>query len=383
MKRWTYNCKETGPGTLAGRYLRMFWQPVRRIQDTLSGQSLPIRIMGENFTLYCGASGRHYIVADRCAHRGAPLSVGWVEGEEIRCRYHGWKFSGSGQCSEQPGEGEYAFCSRVKIRHIPVTEYMGMVFGYFGDGEPPPFPRYQELDGGGVIRPAVYRRNCNIANILDNLLDEVHVAFVHRQAFGRIPEIPIVTVTRTEFGAVSYCKRPGGVRVTEFLMPNVLRLSVPTPFEGVPWGDAVTWRVPIDDGAHLAFSIQRYELEGELKQKFLDVQAKMKELPVPPMLEMADRVIAGEMTVEQAKAALPEHDPMLDVSFEDHVVMHGQGVVADWENETLGRSDVGVYAIRDLWHETLEVFADTGSVPKWVQPPNPVTTSGDGTQAFA
>ncbi len=44
----------TGPGTLAGRYLRMFWQPVFRSEDLKPGRAKPIRIMSEDFTLFRG-----------------------------------------------------------------------------------------------------------------------------------------------------------------------------------------------------------------------------------------------------------------------------------------------------------------------------------------
>src|SRR5581483_3229460 len=71
--------EHTGPGTPAGRYLRSFWQPVGRSQDLAPGQSLPVLIMSERFTLYRGESGRAYVVAFRCAHRGTQLSSGWVE----------------------------------------------------------------------------------------------------------------------------------------------------------------------------------------------------------------------------------------------------------------------------------------------------------------
>src|SRR4051794_35719415 len=89
----------TGPGTLAGSYLRMFWQPVARSQDLAPGQAIPIRIMSEDFTLYRGQvpqsdgalpnppapdqRGRAHLVAFRCAHRGTQLNVGWVEGDCI------------------------------------------------------------------------------------------------------------------------------------------------------------------------------------------------------------------------------------------------------------------------------------------------------------
>ncbi|HLY64456.1 MAG TPA: Rieske 2Fe-2S domain-containing protein, partial [Chloroflexota bacterium] len=75
----------TGPGTLAGRYLRLFWQPVYRSVDLAPGQAVPIAILGERFTLYRGEEGAPHLVAFRCAHRGTQLSTGWVEGDCIRC----------------------------------------------------------------------------------------------------------------------------------------------------------------------------------------------------------------------------------------------------------------------------------------------------------
>src|SRR5207245_5192386 len=88
---WT-NFAQIGPGTLAGRYLRTFWQPVYRAQDLPAGRAKPIRIMNEDFTLYRGEGGTPHLLAFRCAHRGTQLSTGWVEGDELRCFYHGWKY---------------------------------------------------------------------------------------------------------------------------------------------------------------------------------------------------------------------------------------------------------------------------------------------------
>ncbi|MGH7928781.1 MAG: Rieske 2Fe-2S domain-containing protein, partial [Candidatus Binatia bacterium] len=90
----------TAPGTLAGRYMRKFWQPVYRAEDLLPGKAKPIRIMSENFTLYRGSGGTSHVVGFRCAHRGTQLSAGWVEGDSIRCMYHGWLYNSTGQCVE-------------------------------------------------------------------------------------------------------------------------------------------------------------------------------------------------------------------------------------------------------------------------------------------
>jgi 5,5'-dehydrodivanillate O-demethylase oxygenase subunit len=85
-----------GPGTLMGRILRQYWQPVATTEEVDQKKALPTRIMSEDLTVYKGESGQYYVVDFRCAHRGTQLSTGWVEGECIRCFYHGWKYDGSG-----------------------------------------------------------------------------------------------------------------------------------------------------------------------------------------------------------------------------------------------------------------------------------------------
>ncbi len=42
---------------------------------------------------------------DRCPHRLAPLSAGWVDGATLRCGYHGWCFDADGACTEIPPLG--------------------------------------------------------------------------------------------------------------------------------------------------------------------------------------------------------------------------------------------------------------------------------------
>ena len=55
------------------------------------GKAKRLQIFGEHFTLYRGHSGTPFVIADRCAHRSTQLSVGRIEGDDIRCFYHGWK----------------------------------------------------------------------------------------------------------------------------------------------------------------------------------------------------------------------------------------------------------------------------------------------------
>src|SRR3954452_2030070 len=140
----------TGPDTLAGKYLRLFWQPIYRAQDLAAGRAVPVRIMSEDYTLYRGESGQVYLVDADCAHRGTQLSVGWVQGENVRCRYHGWMYDGSGQCVEQPLE-DRPFCDRLRIRSYPVQESLGLIFPYLGEGARPRIKHLPDADRPGYV----------------------------------------------------------------------------------------------------------------------------------------------------------------------------------------------------------------------------------------
>jgi len=168
----------TGPGTLAGRYLRRFWQPVYQSEDLRSEWSIPLKIMGENLTLFRGSSGTAYLIGNRCAHRGTQLSTGIVEGEGIRCAYHGWKYDGAGQCVDQPSE-PCSFAERVRIKGYPTREYLGLVFAYMGQGEPPPMPRYPHFEADGAVVSHRLVWPFNYFQHLENAIDEVHIGFLH------------------------------------------------------------------------------------------------------------------------------------------------------------------------------------------------------------
>ena len=42
---------------------------------------------------------------DECPHRGAPLSLGRHEGDELVCAYHGWRFGPDGAATCIPALG--------------------------------------------------------------------------------------------------------------------------------------------------------------------------------------------------------------------------------------------------------------------------------------
>src|SRR4051794_15730809 len=271
----------TGPGTLGGQYMRRFWHVVHRSQDLAPGRAKPIRIMSEDLTLYRSENGVPHVVAFRCAHRGTQLSTGWVEGDNIRCFYHGWVYGPDGQCVEQPAEPE-PFCNRIRIKSYPVREYIGLIFAYMGEGEPPEFPRYPEFEGEGVLENSTYVRMCNYFNQLESNMDEAHVAFVHRNsdftAVGLNNDIPFITGEETDYGVVKYGHRKDQpVRVSHFFMPNALWIAGSGGAAGGTVSQNLAWRVPIDDFTHQSFNASFIPLTGEAADIYRQRQAERRQ----------------------------------------------------------------------------------------------------------
>src|SRR5258708_2206750 len=177
--RYDVDLATTKPGTPGGIFMRQFWHAVARSDDLAPGRALPLRIMNEDYTLFRGSGGRAQVIAQRCPHRGSLMHLGWIENDDIRCVYHGWKYDCSGQCVEAPAEKD-RFAQNVQIPVYPTGEAFGLIYAYFGEGAPPAFPPYPESHGEGIIEawPST-RVPCNYLQSFENSMDEVHVAFTH------------------------------------------------------------------------------------------------------------------------------------------------------------------------------------------------------------
>jgi 5,5'-dehydrodivanillate O-demethylase len=363
----------TGPGTLAGRYMRSFWQPVYVSAELAAAQAKPLQMMGEAFTLYRGASGAAQVVAPYCAHRKTLLSTGWVEGDALRCFYHGWKYGATGRCVEAPAERE-GFAETVSIRSYPTVEYAGLIFAYLGDGYPPAFPKYPDLEDEGVLEARDYVRNCNFFNNIENQSDPVHVAFVHRaSAFteGGLIGVPEVSAEETQWGMALKAERKGvGVRVTQLGMPNMLHIKSSPAEPGAGWGDLFAWRIPIDDFTHRSFNVHLHRITGAAADRFRERQAKRSSDEQRSVQELGAAIRRGELTVDEVKG-----HPQI-VGIQDDVAQLGQGAIADRENERLGRSDVGVALIRKLWLRELNALDRGDPLKKWEWNDNVATTVG-------
>ncbi len=356
-----------GPSTLMGKLLRRFWQPVTRSRDVTHDRAKPVRIMDEDLTLYRGESGKPYLVAGRCAHRGTVLHPGWVDGETIRCVYHGWKYDGTGQCIERPAERDTRL-PNVKIVGYPARDYGGLIFAYMGEGAAPEFdlPRkeiFERPEGQGIIAARAEKWPCNWLQGVENSLDAVHVSFVHKLgivgAFGEAvtEAIPELSYSETEAGIEQVAVRSkDNVRKSDWTFPNNNHVIVPGVAKGDPWTDLGVWNVPHDDFNTTRFVVLSTSATGEAAERFRKY-----------IEEHGDYNPANHHDALFHQGNFPPH-PMLTAA-QDYVATSGQGTIADRTHEVLGRSDTGIVFLRKLFFRELELIKNGQPTKQWGRRP--------------
>jgi 5,5'-dehydrodivanillate O-demethylase len=340
----------TNADTPAGKFLRRFWQPVHLSAKLKNGWTAPIRIMGQNFTLYRGETGVPHLIGPRCAHRGVQLSAGIIVGDTLRCPYHAWTYESSGQCIAQPAE-QHPFCETIRIPSYPVQEYLGFIWAYFGAGDPPEMPYYPFLEQPGLTITDEITFNFNYFHHLENAIDETHLSFLHAVSpYAAVSEVPIISAEETDFGLAQYGKRPstGIRRETYYHMPNATSWSQPSMYpEETAWRSFVAYRVPIDDTEHHIFHVCHYAVEAanveSLRTKLMAAWEDLRKLR--PAFEVADDILDGRLRW----ADLPVRGSGADMAIvQDQVAQFGQGVIANRTDEHLGQADAAIVLLRSI-----------------------------------
>jgi 5,5'-dehydrodivanillate O-demethylase len=359
----------TGPGTLAGRYLRRFWHPIAMADELAVGSARTIKIMSEELTLYRGRSGTPYAVAHRCPHRNTQLSVGVVVDDCIRCLYHGWKFDGDGDCVDQPAEANENFARKVQIRSYPVSEYIGLIFVYLGAGEAPPRPRFPEFEADGLLYPTTYIRHCNYYQNIENACDPTHLPFTHVKTFDALNfEVPTVTARETEYGLAHFGQRGADkVRAQHIMMPNIFSAMLPSPDPRIKdWPLSIAWRVPVDDTSHKTFQVYFHAGAPVDAAEFHERRREQTRriAALRPSGEVALDILANKLGLFDPEIMeRPDY-----VNIQDHVAQIGQGAITQRTTERLGIGDTAIILLRKLWLRDLEAVAAGGEPHPWRYP---------------
>lgn len=180
---------------LHGEYLLNCWYVAAWAHELIDGRLMARTILDQPVLLYKGDSGAVVALDDRCCHRGARLSSGRLEGDCVRCMYHGLKFDGTGACVQIPGQD--VIPKGLGVRRYPVLERDQLVWIWMGQAEQADpalivdFPYLREPGWRGV--PDYLHYDANYLLIVDNLSDFAHLAFVHAKTLGGSEEYAFKT----------------------------------------------------------------------------------------------------------------------------------------------------------------------------------------------
>ncbi len=176
-------------------FLYNCWYVAAWDHELIDGKILSRTILEKPVVLYRGESGGYIALDDRCCHRAAPLSMGRVEGDCIRCMYHGLLYDTGGKVIQIPGQDVIA--DTLRVHSYPVLERNHLVWIWMGDpalADPDLILDYPPL-GDPAWRgiPAYLHYDANWLLIVDNLSDFAHLAFVHTNTLGGSEEYAYTT----------------------------------------------------------------------------------------------------------------------------------------------------------------------------------------------
>jgi nitrite reductase/ring-hydroxylating ferredoxin subunit len=187
------------------------WYAVAFSSELARGAVLTRRFVGSEVVVYRTASGRAVVTRPFCPHLGAHLGHGGsVEGETLRCPFHGFRFDADGACvAAYPGKKVPPKC---QLPVLPVREKNGLVLVFFHPDGAAPAWEVPDLDPTG-FRPlqfATFDLAGHPQETTENSVDLGHFSVVHGYE-DAAPLSPIVTEGPMLHGRYKMRRRRGGV----------------------------------------------------------------------------------------------------------------------------------------------------------------------------
>lgn len=214
-------------------FIKNAWYVACRPED-LQDKPLGRTICGEKIVFYRAKENKVAAVEDFCPHRGAPLSLGYVEDGHLVCGYHGLVMGCDGKTVAMPAQRVTGFpCNKA---YAAVEKY-GFIWVWPGDialADESTLPELEWADhpewgyGGGL-----FHIQCDYRLMIDNLMDLTHETYVHSSSIGQKEIDEALPVTKVD----------GDHVITERYMENV---TAPPFWKMALRGNHLADDIPVD-----------------------------------------------------------------------------------------------------------------------------------------
>ncbi|MGG6240292.1 Rieske 2Fe-2S domain-containing protein [Nodosilinea sp. AN01ver1] len=295
-----------------------FWYPIAFSRD-VTDKPVTATLLDQRLVIW-RTSGGLSVANDICLHRGVPLSMGWVAGDALVCKYHGFHYSADGQCIKVPANPEASIPKKLCLKTYPAREAYGLVWTNLSGGNQYPLPELPDWDGPDYqqILPAAVDLDAAAGRQIEGFLDVAHFAWVHTETFGDInnPVVPRYEVMPTERGLrAEYLST-----VSNF--PKAMQDRAPTDFKWLrvfdvflPFTARLTVHFP--EGGRLCILNAASPISARKTRVFVPICRNFdKAMPLEPVYEFNYQVF--EEDKQMVEAQYPEDLP-LDMAAESHI----------------------------------------------------------------
>ncbi len=262
------------------------WYPVYYLEDLDPTKPNTFTLLNQNIVIWWDKSGQSWrAFEDKCPHRLAPLSEGRVnESGLLECPYHGWAFSGTGNCEyipQQTEAGKAETSNRACVKSLPTAEAQGMLFVYAGKTEnaaKTKVPIVEALEENpkdwvciGTFRDIPY----DALTLLENVLDSSHIPYTHHKTVGNRAnaapvELEVIESDKHGFkGMWAEGPRKGtlGKQYTTFIAPGLMWHDLTSKQFGRTM--TVVYATPIRKGECRLFAIFPFKFSSPIPGLFI------------------------------------------------------------------------------------------------------------------
>ncbi len=334
-----------------------YWYVVEEVHNIKPGEVVEVIFWKRSIALYRGTDGAFRAVENRCGHRQIKLTLGDVEGCNLVCAYHGWRYDGEGRRVDVLQDHTQGDLPKPTIRGYPVQVRYGLVWLFPGDPERAgqvPIPEIPELEGSDrwACEPLSFTWSAHHSMIIDNVSDFTH-AHLHR----RYRPFEGATLTRCETIGdnvyLSYDTQVGRGRISgrfvdhRKLNTNHMELCFQYPYQWSNTDDAIKhWLfvLPINERTTRVFFLFYFK-----SLKLPVVPLRIPRFAMSTVMKLSNRMLIGPLldqdryAVEAEQVGYEEHWDAPPIEFNPVVKAFQNVTVRKWE-EYLVRSAEGGHA---------------------------------------
>ena len=162
------------------------WHLLGLTREFDDGKPHGLEAFGTKLVIWKGADGKLNVLDAYCRHMGGDLSTGTVQGDNVACPFHSWRWGGDGKCKEIP----YArrIPPRARTNAWLTKELDGQLFVWHDhEGNPPPddvtipsIPGFEEGEWTDWVWDKTLVPNSHCREIIDNMVDMAHFYYIHK-----------------------------------------------------------------------------------------------------------------------------------------------------------------------------------------------------------